>query len=412
MVEPAASTAPFSLTNFATPLPAPLQRTWCGFIHTTHDALIVLEACLQGKLHKVLRRPNEDERSNLIISGNVFIYDKTSGISRWTDGIKWGPSRVMGNFLIYRELKDGLPAGRKFAKKRRYCTTNPNPESKAAMSQASGCVISRNSIEDYRLVGSFVNSYGFKLDGLVKKTFAITFNGTSHHIVCYYNVSKVKGGELFRPSFDRKLDFIIPRSDLVNSNKLKLPINDPYEDNPNFDQYFVGTPNAPMQHSSFPQSYTLPETSSLTQFATNLSVQPLICNPQFSTASSLPQFVEPIPQTQITSSPYIPISAKTTSAIETGCNHEESLVKLEHPISHETQYALGGSIFASPEQSTHSTDDYHSQKNLPLRMSSTYVKTAEYPFQAQQLAMFSQEELHPQAQHSQYWTLLGCSLQF
>ncbi|CAO3597762.1 unnamed protein product [Absidia cylindrospora] len=30
----------------------------------------------------------------------------TIGIKRWTDGLVWSPSRIFGNFLIYRELDD------------------------------------------------------------------------------------------------------------------------------------------------------------------------------------------------------------------------------------------------------------------------------------------------------------------
>jgi len=98
-----------------------MAPTWYGFVHTTHDALLVLEACLQGKLHHIPRRPHDRERGNIISSGNVFIYEENaSGIKRWTDGVTWSPSRIMGNFLVYRELNEPFPAGeKKKAKKRK-----------------------------------------------------------------------------------------------------------------------------------------------------------------------------------------------------------------------------------------------------------------------------------------------------
>jgi hypothetical protein len=57
---------------------------------------------------------HDREREELINRGHVFIYEKhSSGIKRWTDGLNWSPSRVLGNFLIYRELEKAFPLGEK-----------------------------------------------------------------------------------------------------------------------------------------------------------------------------------------------------------------------------------------------------------------------------------------------------------
>ena len=46
---------------------------------------MLFEACLDGSLHHVPRRPHDRERSSLIKSGSVFIYEENaSGIKRWT----------------------------------------------------------------------------------------------------------------------------------------------------------------------------------------------------------------------------------------------------------------------------------------------------------------------------------------
>lgn len=80
-------------------------ETFFGLIETTADALRVVELCRQGKLGRVSRRLHEKERQ-LIRSGSVFVFDEIeSGIKRWTDGRIWSPSRILGNFLIYRELE-------------------------------------------------------------------------------------------------------------------------------------------------------------------------------------------------------------------------------------------------------------------------------------------------------------------
>lgn len=95
------------------PLPSSAQiapsineiETFYGLIESTSDALRVFQLCRQGKLGRVRRRLHDKERK-LIRSGSVFVFDEyESGIKRWTDGRLWSPSRILGNFLIYRELE-------------------------------------------------------------------------------------------------------------------------------------------------------------------------------------------------------------------------------------------------------------------------------------------------------------------
>jgi Gti1/Pac2 family transcription factor len=91
-----------------------LDATYYGFIGSTYDALILFEACIAGRIKHVSRRPHDRERERVIQSGRVFIYEEnTSGIKRWTDGISWSPSRILGNFLIYRQLVKAFGPGEK-----------------------------------------------------------------------------------------------------------------------------------------------------------------------------------------------------------------------------------------------------------------------------------------------------------
>lgn len=86
-------------------------ETFFGLIEGTADALRVFELCRRGKLGRVRRRLHEKERK-LIRSGSVFVFDEVeSGIKRWTDGRLWSPSRILGNFLIYRELERRSTSG-------------------------------------------------------------------------------------------------------------------------------------------------------------------------------------------------------------------------------------------------------------------------------------------------------------
>ncbi|PIA18517.1 hypothetical protein COEREDRAFT_19558, partial [Coemansia reversa NRRL 1564] len=73
-------------------------------IATTRDALTIFEACRQNILPRVVRRLNECEKQQ-IQAGTIVVFDeKEAKMKRWTDGRLWTPSRIMNNFLVYREL--------------------------------------------------------------------------------------------------------------------------------------------------------------------------------------------------------------------------------------------------------------------------------------------------------------------
>lgn len=96
---------PVCLIPFAPPMSLPLTPSYTGFIGSTKDAVLVIQAVLRGDLPLVDHRPQDRERAELIKSGNVFVFiEESSGIKRWTDGISWSASRILGRFLVYREL--------------------------------------------------------------------------------------------------------------------------------------------------------------------------------------------------------------------------------------------------------------------------------------------------------------------
>lgn len=60
-----------------------------------------MHAARLGVIPRVVRRPNDRERRELIVRGRVFVFGvEESGIRRWTDGKVWSPSRIDGNFLV------------------------------------------------------------------------------------------------------------------------------------------------------------------------------------------------------------------------------------------------------------------------------------------------------------------------
>ncbi|KAJ5600307.1 hypothetical protein N7450_001374 [Penicillium hetheringtonii] len=224
---------------------AVLEPTFTGYVATTQDALILFEACLTGVLHHVPRRPHDRERSHLVRSGSVFIYEEnSSGIKRWTDGVTWSPSRILGNFLVYRELEKPFPPGEKKramkkANRRPVPSTRPGePYPRHDSSNGSNAGYSPTSPSgpfgdrphqsevERALVGSLVDSYGFKDSGLVKKTMSVTVLGITHHLVSYYSVEDVMRGVLNPPSMVESLRYIRPRVDLTQKQSFRAPIDD------------------------------------------------------------------------------------------------------------------------------------------------------------------------------------------
>lgn len=223
---------------------AVLEPTYTGYVATTQDALILFEACLTGVLHHVPRRPHDRERSHLVRSGSIFIYEEnSSGIKRWTDGVTWSPSRILGNFLVYRELDKPFPPGeKKRAMKKgtrrpvqpaRPGEPYPRPESNGQSYSLTtptpstfGGDRSQQSDVERALVGSLVDSYGFKDSGLVKKTMSVTVSGVTHHLVSYYSVEDVVKGILTSPTMTDQLRFIRPRAELTSKQSFRAPIDD------------------------------------------------------------------------------------------------------------------------------------------------------------------------------------------
>jgi hypothetical protein len=76
------------------------------------------------------------------------------------------------------------------------------------------------------LIGSLVDSYGFRADGLVRMTMSISVNGTSHHMVSYYKVDDVKQNALARPLQDPRLQHISVRPELYLKQNFREPIEE------------------------------------------------------------------------------------------------------------------------------------------------------------------------------------------
>ncbi|KAG9227990.1 Gti1/Pac2 family-domain-containing protein, partial [Amylocarpus encephaloides] len=187
--------------------------TFHGHISSTYDALLVFEACLGGRLAPLPCRPSNLERAGLIRSGNVFVYEETSsGVKRWTDGVPWSPSRMLGNFLIYRELDASFrPGAKRRANKRSKSSGISEHQPNESLYKSNP--ISQDVLRS--LVGSLTTSYAFKVGGLVKKTISVTVGGLSHRLVSYYSIADILDNKFTTPSKDPTFQHITPRLDLA-----------------------------------------------------------------------------------------------------------------------------------------------------------------------------------------------------
>lgn len=100
-----ASAPPYTLCNNME-LASTSDTTWMdnvfyGWIDTTWDALLVLEAARRGIVPRVTRRFHDIEKRNMIRSGAVIVFtEEESSVKRWTDPYLWSASRMLGNFMV------------------------------------------------------------------------------------------------------------------------------------------------------------------------------------------------------------------------------------------------------------------------------------------------------------------------
>lgn len=81
---------------------SPIVPTFTGFVATTVDAALLVQAAIAGRLPHVATRPDNVRYRQLARSGTVVVFGP--GIQRWREGLSWTPRRALGNgFDVYRE---------------------------------------------------------------------------------------------------------------------------------------------------------------------------------------------------------------------------------------------------------------------------------------------------------------------
>ncbi|KAJ8662901.1 hypothetical protein O0I10_001077 [Lichtheimia ornata] len=213
-----------------------VTETFHGYIETTQDVLLIFEGCRRGLLPRICRRLQEKERK-MVQSGSVFVFDeRESGIKRWTDGLVWSPSRILGNFLIYRELDkraSGSSGKRGSISASNSSNSNGNDARQRSFSAdhgttsstvaAAGGVMSIDRNRERQLVGSLSDSYKFRKDGLIKKTMSIVVNGVSQHLISYYHPQDVLNNRLRTPSSVPELASLEISPELLVRQNFRIP---------------------------------------------------------------------------------------------------------------------------------------------------------------------------------------------
>ncbi|KAL8717266.1 MAG: hypothetical protein Q9225_005475 [Loekoesia sp. 1 TL-2023] len=368
----------------------PCVPTWQGHVETTKDALLIFEGCFQGTLAHCFRRPHDRERAQLIVSGNVFIYEEaTSGIKRWTDGIPWSPSRILTNFLIYRQLNSPFPPGEKKRATKRsqrvhrpgepYPTpassTTTKDEYSSSFSPESPGLKSDEGTDkdgDRGLVGSLVDSYEFKEKGLLKKTMTVTIKGVQHHLVSYYSLEDAKHN-LRTPREDDQLKNLTLRPELLQQPKFKFQ---------NLDDAGDGAfEHAETTHQSFSyapnnfdptRSYSIPNHGHVPFFDPSSQYY----------YSNIPPYMSPahspngVPYTAMISSPttYAPSTPVSASASGYASNHSTvmgSQYSQQLPQSHSRHHSQQQSHYQMQQQHVSRSRGQQMQSSLQQFPSST-----------------------------------------
>ncbi|KAG0419987.1 Global transcription regulator sge1 [Dictyocoela roeselum] len=155
-----------------------------GYINSYTEAALFMHAVRMNLIRPVEQRLTDEERNN-IDSGSIFCFiEKEGGIKRWTDGRIWSPSKILGHFLLYKEV--------------------PRHLSKSA--------IKNKTVEERKdSIFSTVDKHA-----LYKKTISISHQSKVYHIVSYFRPIFNNHGLLDYPFFKHLNKAVVENKDLAN----------------------------------------------------------------------------------------------------------------------------------------------------------------------------------------------------
>lgn len=269
-----------------------VKETFHGYIENTRDSLLLFEACKRGIIPRITRRLRDRDR-HLIRSGSIFCFDEQeSGIKRWTDGLIWSPSRILGNFLIYREMDDkkiartttsvtddyGIMQGgaknidNEILRSRisSLCSTSTTTTASNNSYMAASDILRKQ--REKALVGSLKNSSKFKRNGLIKKSMSLIVDGVQQHIISYYSKEDVLSNRLITPSSIVELASLEVSPGLRLRQNFRIPIflSEDTSDDSFMEEYHSGVKR---KYSNITQSPAFESSSSSSSFSSSSSCE-------------------------------------------------------------------------------------------------------------------------------------------
>ncbi|KAF5563888.1 gluconate transporter inducer Gti1 [Fusarium phyllophilum] len=147
------------------PILRKMEPTAHGFIRNAVDALLILEACLQGHFLHMSRALRPEEARSAIHDGAIFVYETgSSGIRVWQDYRQWHTEFALGDFRVSCEA----------------------------------------DLDTTRLVGR-----------LIRQSIVLYWNGMEHHVISYFQMQTLRGVVSQGLETPRELDQIAIRASLV-----------------------------------------------------------------------------------------------------------------------------------------------------------------------------------------------------
>lgn len=151
-----------------------MRPTYCGYVRTNFDVLILVEACLQGIRRHMPRKVHSSERQNLLQCGHAFVFEQTaSGISGIPDDLSWNVDQESDCLPVLAEH------------------TNASEQDLTNASHDSAMSILR------------------------KRDWSVLYRDATHHLIVYDSIGSSSEDENRTPTTDPALYDLKPREDLI-----------------------------------------------------------------------------------------------------------------------------------------------------------------------------------------------------
>ncbi|KAJ7712014.1 Gti1/Pac2 family-domain-containing protein [Mycena maculata] len=186
-----------------------------GVVETTTNALRLIHAARLGVIPRICRRLNPAERETLVKSGSVFVFCvEESRICRWTDGLLWSPSRILGNFLVYHEISERTVH---LGRKKLVLPHQPSRVSARSLTQLGNSFTAIAAFQAGELST-------LRPNGLIKKTFSVAIKGSNLHLISYCTSTDQQSGKFKRPTTSPDIMNLPMDPRLFKGTKFRVPL--------------------------------------------------------------------------------------------------------------------------------------------------------------------------------------------